>query len=124
MASDVGQSAPNKRRGIQVVQQNNGKSRKNGNGKLSEKEFVLRAIPNLRNGKSKGIHTVYSGFNQAFRTYFGAKADPVKVTTQLGKDGVIFIRPCKGGVMIYLPEDTPPPTLEEKGGKALAAILG
>lgn len=72
--------------------------------KLSEEEFVKRAIKKLR-GNYKGIHTVYSGFNQAFKQYFGT--NPIETTQRLAKEGKINIRPVKGGVMLYLPEDAP-----------------
>jgi hypothetical protein len=72
--------------------------------KLTEEEFVRRAVKKLR-GKYKGIHTVYSGFNTAFKEYFGT--NPVEATQRLAKKGKINIRPVKGGVMIYLPEDSP-----------------
>jgi len=71
--------------------------------KISHEEFVLRAIRELRTPPYKGIHSVYSGFNQAFRNYFGA--DPIAATNALAKEGKITIRPVKGGVMLYLPED-------------------
>jgi len=73
--------------------------------KLTEEEFVRKAIKKLR-GNYKGIHTVYSGFNQAFKEYFGT--NPVEATQRLANQGKINIRPVRGGVMIYLPEDTPP----------------
>jgi hypothetical protein len=72
--------------------------------KLTEEEFVRKAIKKLR-GKYKGIHTVYSGFNSAFKEYFGT--NPVEATQRLASKGKINIRPVKGGVMIYLPEDSP-----------------
>ena len=72
--------------------------------KLSEEEFVRKAVKKLR-GKYKGIHTVYSGFNAAFKEYFGT--NPVEATQRLAGEGKINIRPVKGGVMIYLPEDAP-----------------
>jgi len=72
--------------------------------KLSEEEFIRRAIKKLR-GKYKGIHTVYSGFNQAFKQYFGT--NPIETTQRLAKEGRISIRPVKGGVILYLPEDAP-----------------
>jgi hypothetical protein len=72
--------------------------------KLTEEEFVRRAVKKLR-GKYKGIHTVYSGFNSAFKEYFGT--NPVEATQKLASEGKINIRPVKGGVMIYLPEDAP-----------------
>lgn len=70
--------------------------------KLTEEEFIFRAIKRLR-GKYKGIHSVYSGFNQAFRQYFGT--NPVEATKRLHKDKKIIISPVKGGVMLFLPEE-------------------
>jgi hypothetical protein len=76
------------------------------NVKYNHEEFFKVAIVNLRNtSKSSGIHSVYSGFNGAFREYF--KEDPIKVTQQLASDRKIEIRPVKGGVMIYLPGEAP-----------------
>jgi len=74
--------------------------------KLSYEEFVKQAIVKLRTGNYKGIHTVYSGFNEAFRKYFDG-ADPVEVTNRLAAEKKIAIRPVKGGVMLYLPEEFP-----------------
>jgi hypothetical protein len=74
--------------------------------KLSYEEFVKQAILKLRTGDYKGIHTVYSGFNEAFRKYFDG-ANPIEMTTQLAQEKKIVIRPVKGGVMLYLPEDVP-----------------
>lgn len=73
--------------------------------KLSPAEFVKKAIVSLRKEPYKGIHTVYSGFNDAFRDYFNE--DPIKWTTQLGQEGVIETRPARGGVMLYLPGEAP-----------------
>ena len=72
--------------------------------KLTEEEFIRKAVKKLR-GKYKGIHTVYSGFNTAFKEYFGT--NPIDATQKLASEGKINIRPVKGGVMIYLPEDAP-----------------
>jgi hypothetical protein len=72
--------------------------------KLSEEEFIRKAIKKLR-GNYKGIHSVYSGFNAAFKQYFGT--NPVEATQRLSNQGKINIRPVKGGVMLYLPEDAP-----------------
>jgi len=74
--------------------------------KLSYEEFVKKAIVSLRKPPYKGIHSVYSGFNEAFRKYFDGQ-DPVKVVNDLAKEGKIVLRPVKGGVMIYLKEDAP-----------------
>ena len=89
---------------------------KEGKPKLSEEEFVVRAIKKLRKQPYKGIHTVYSGFNQAFKEYFGT--NPVEMTQRLAKEGKIVVRPVRGGVMLYLPEDAP-----QAGEDALGKIL-
>ncbi len=74
--------------------------------KLSHEEFVRKAIVSLRKEGFKGIHTVYSGFNEAFKKYFEGE-NPVEVTNRLAQEGKIVIRPVKGGVMLYLPEESP-----------------
>jgi hypothetical protein len=74
--------------------------------RLSHEEFVKKAIVSLRKDGYKGIHTVYSGFNEAFKKYFTGD-NPVEVTNNLAKEGKIAIRPVKGGVMLYLPEEAP-----------------
>jgi len=74
--------------------------------KLSYEEFVKKAIVSLRKEGYKGIHSVYSGFNNAFKKYYDGE-NPVEVTNRLAKEGKIVIRPVKGGVMLYLPEDAP-----------------
>ncbi|MBI5740524.1 MAG: hypothetical protein HZA16_07365 [Nitrospirae bacterium] len=84
--------------------------------KLSHEEFVKKAIVSLRKEGYKGIHTVYSGFNTAFKKYFDGE-DPIKVTNQLASEGKIVIRPVKGGVMLYLPEDAP--AMKDAGEDAL-----
>ncbi len=89
---------------------------KEGKPKLSEEEFVVRAIKKLRKPPYKGIHSVYSGFNQAFKEYFGT--NPVEATRKLTEEGRIITRPAKGGVMLYLPQDAAP-----AGEDALAKIL-
>ena len=73
--------------------------------KISEYEFVIRAIKRLKKPPYKGIHSVYSGFNQAFREYFNK--DPVEATIKLAQEGKIVTRPVKGGATLYLPEDAP-----------------
>lgn len=74
--------------------------------KLSYEEFVTKAIVSLRKEGYKGIHTVYSGFNNAFKKYYDG-ANPIEATTKLAEEGKIVIRPVKGGVMLYLPGDAP-----------------
>jgi hypothetical protein len=74
--------------------------------KLSHEEFVKKAIVSLRREGYKGIHSVYSGFNTAFKKYFDG-GNPVETTNKLAQEGKIIIRPVKGGVMLYLPDEAP-----------------
>ena len=74
--------------------------------KLSHEEFVKKAIVSLRKEGYKGIHSVYSGFNNAFKKYYDG-ANPIETTNKLAQEGKIVLRPVKGGVMLYLPEDAP-----------------
>ena len=74
--------------------------------RLSYEEFVKKAIVSLRKEGYKGIHSVYSGFNSAFKKYFDGE-NPVEVTNKLAQEGKIIVRPVKGGVMLYLPEEAP-----------------
>ncbi len=71
-------------------------------GRLSHEEFIRLAIDKLRLENYKGIHTVYSGFNEAFKTYFGGE-NPIETTDRLASEGKLGLRPVKGGVMIYPP---------------------
>jgi hypothetical protein len=80
--------------------------------KLSEEEFVLQAIKKLRKEPFRGIHSVYSGFNEAFRKYFGT--NPVEATSKLANEGKIETRPFKGGAMLFFPGEAPKrPSAEE-----------
>jgi len=89
--------------------------------KLNHEEFFKISILKLRDtSKSRGIHSVFSGFNQAFREYFGE--DPIKITQELASKGKIEIRPVKGGVMIYLPGEAPQ-SKADLGKKALSKIF-
>ena len=74
--------------------------------KLSHEEFVRLAIVKLRLEHYKGIHSVYSGFNEAFKSYFEG-VNPIDVTGALASEGKIGLRPVKGGVMLYLPGEGP-----------------
>jgi hypothetical protein len=74
--------------------------------KLSPEEFVKLAIGRLRLENYKGIHSIYSGFNEAFKTYFDG-ANPIEATDELAKQGKISLRPVKGGVMLYLSGEGP-----------------
>jgi len=74
--------------------------------RMNHEEFIRKAIVSLRKEGYKGIHTVYSGFNEAFKKYFEGE-NPIETTTKLASEGKVVIRPVKGGVMLYLPEDAP-----------------
>jgi hypothetical protein len=58
--------------------------------RLSHEEFVKRAIVSLRKEGYKGIHSVYSGFNEAFKKYFQDE-NPIEVTNRLAGEGKIVI---------------------------------
>ncbi len=80
--------------------------------RLTEEEFVIQAIKKLRKEPFRGIHSVYSGFNEAFRRYFNT--NPVEATRRLATEGKIETRPFKGGVMLFLPGEAPQrPSVEE-----------
>ena len=70
--------------------------------KLTEEAFVKLAIDKLRLENYQGIHSIYSGLNEAYKTYFEG-ADPIETTDRLAKEGKIALRPVKGGVMLYPP---------------------
>jgi len=85
--------------------------------KISKDEFVFRAIKKCRKPPYKGIHTVYSGFNQVFREYFGE--DPIGQVNRMIEAKKIYGHPAKKGVMIYLPEDAPVKEVSVTLGKIL-----
>jgi len=74
--------------------------------RIGHEEFVRLAIAKLRLENYKGIHSIYSGFNEAFKTYFEG-VNPIEVTGRLADEGKITLRPVKGGVMLYLPGEGP-----------------
>jgi len=86
--------------------------------KLSHEEFIKQAILKLRTGNFKGIHSVYSGFNEAFKKYFDGE-NPVEATNQLAKEGKIIIRPAKGGVVLYLSDEAPSMTRADEALKKM-----
>lgn len=80
-------------------------SRKQSKG-LSTEEFTLLAIERLTKPGQVGIHTVYSGFNDAFRDWFPGK-NPVTETQALAEAGKIDLRLARGGAVIYPPGRIP-----------------
>jgi len=71
--------------------------------RLTHEEFVLLAMRTLGDPRFPGLHVVYSGFNEAFRRYFGS--DPIQAVRELVAVGKIKLRVCKGGARIYLPHE-------------------
>lgn len=69
----------------------------------SKEEFVLTSIKRLRKKGYRGIHVVYSGFNDQFRKKF--KADPIEFVNDLEKRGIVATHLVKGGVMLYDAKD-------------------
>ena len=84
--------------------------------RLSKEDFVLQAIKSLRKFPYKGIHAVFSGFNSAFREYFGE--EPKETIDSMVSKGQIESRMVRGGPMLYLPGEKP------EGNHALDKILG
>jgi len=72
---------------------------------ISPEDFVLHAITVNKEKGYKGLHSVWSGFNAAFRQHFGAAEDPIATTTQMRKSEKIAVFPAKGGVLLYLRAD-------------------
>ena len=81
--------------------QNEGKTEK-----LSVEAFTILAIKTLRTPGKRGLHTVWSGFNDAFRKYF-PNLNPIEETKRLKMEKKIDMHPVRGGVMIYLPGEGP-----------------
>lgn len=73
--------------------------------RIPKEKFAVDAIKKLRKGSYKGIHTVFSGFNSAWKEYYGD--DPVIGVNKLVEAHVITGHPAKGGFTIGLPEDAP-----------------
>jgi len=89
---------------------------------LTKEEFVVQAIKKLRDPlRSKGIHVVLSGFNAAFKKQYGE--DARATTDAMVIAGKLFVRPTKGGAMIYLPEEAPTfRSIDQIANEALAKI--
>ncbi|OGP65155.1 MAG: hypothetical protein A2169_09120 [Deltaproteobacteria bacterium RBG_13_47_9] len=92
-----------------------------GDPNLSEEGFLIEGVKRLRKEPYKGINSVFSGLNEAFRKHFNK--DPIEFTGKLASEGKIEIVPFKGkkGVMLYLPGEGPK---GRKTEEALKKILG
>lgn len=88
--------------------------------KLPYREFIERSIKALRKPPYKGIHVVYSNFNEAFRQYYGE--DPRSIIDQLVKEGFLVFQRSRGGGTISLAAEVgQKPT--SGSSEALAKIL-
>ena len=92
-----------------------------GGTPLSEEEFVTEGIKKLRKEPYRGIHSVFTGFNDAFRKHFNK--DPIEFTSRMVSEGKLEIVPLRSGkgVMLYLPGEGP---RGKKTDEALKKILG
>lgn len=67
---------------------------------MTPEEFVFKAIEKLRECPYKGIHSVYSGLDAAFKRHFPS-LDLRDILNGLAEEGKITIRPASRGVMLY-----------------------
>ena len=85
--------------------------------------WIYRAIEYYRaadGNKSKGIHTVISGFNGAFKLKFGK--NPVDVTTAYVAAGKLEGHFARKGYMLYKPGEMPTQRSERDYSADVAAI--
>ena len=80
-----------------------------GNGKVDAEVFFNKMIPTLRDdSRSKGVHVVYGGLNEAVRAYYNLDKDGARKFMDNAADaGIIKVIPCRGGAMAYLSKDAP-----------------
>lgn len=90
--------------------------------KMDYKDFVTKAIKSLREPPYKGIHVVYSNFNNAFRQYYDE--DPRPIIDKMITEGFLVSRVTRGGAIIMLASDVDENAKVENGSSvALAKIL-
>lgn len=89
---------------------------------MSTERFVLQAIERLRTDRSRGIHTVFTGFNRAFRIYYKG-VDPVKAVDELVEQGLLKRKFVRGGAMIYKADEAPAGIDSRTSEEVLAAIV-
>jgi hypothetical protein len=71
--------------------------------KITQEDFVFLAIRTLPKPGKSTVHTVYSGFNEAFRKHFGEGSDPIQTVNDMHTAGKIAFRIARGGAIIGLP---------------------
>jgi len=97
---------------------------------VTPEEFILFSIQAVKGTeytskagkvvKKLGAHVIYDGVNEAFRQLF-PNVSPMDVTAKMAKENQIAIRPSRGGVTLYLPEDAPE-VKENKADSLLSAF--
>jgi hypothetical protein len=95
----------------------------NSNNKIGMEQFFKQALCEFRklhpDAKSKGMHAVFSGFNESLREYYGFNQEQgIAAMNRLVEQGKVVSIPRKKGPMLYLPGDAPSSKLTVK------AILG
>ena len=90
------------------------------NTKMPYKEFVERSIKSLRVAPHKGIHVVFSNFNEAFRQYYNEEPRPI--IDKLVEEGFLASRPARGGAMIMLVSDLVSDNDQKPGNSASATL--
>ena len=93
---------------------------KSTNGTALE-QFVYACIAHVKSTtKYKGIHTVFGGLNVAIKRKFGV--EPIPALQAMVDQGKLALRPVKGGVLLYLPQDAP--EQRDKAAELLKAVEG
>ena len=82
------------------------------NGKIGTEQFFKQALAQYRKlhpeVKSKGLHSVFSGFNESLREYFELdKAGGIAAMNALVEAGKVVSVVHKRGPMFYLPNEAP-----------------
>lgn len=72
--------------------------------KMPYRDFIEKAIRSLREPPYKGIHVVYSNFNNAFRQYYDE--EPRAHIDRLVAEGFLLSRVVRGGIIISLASET------------------
>ena len=90
-----------------------------GNGKIGMEQFFKQAMAEWHklhpDAKSKGIHSVFSGFNESLREYYGFdQAQGIAAMNALVEAGKVVSIPRMKGPMLYLPGDAPSSKLTVK----------
>ena len=88
---------------------------------LSPEAFVLRALEVLPEKGKSGFHTVFSGFNAAFRKTF-PDVDVVTLTKTMAAEGKISVRPAKRGAWLSKPNGTAPIDADQRAAEVLKKI--